>query len=92
MQELIKKAKEIKEKGIIVISVQASEIEQEKLDEWIKENSITFPVGMIQGDEEKIRFNWGVKSLLWLILTDKNHIVTAEGFNIAELSEKVQNR
>lgn len=47
---------------------------------------------MIQGDEEKIRFNWGVKSLLWLILTDKNHIIMAEGFNIAELSEKAQNR
>ena len=44
------------------------------------------------GSAEQIRFNWGVKSLPWLILTDKNHIVTAEGFNIAELNEKVQNR
>jgi len=44
---------------------------------------------MIEGDEEKIRFAWGVKALPWLILTDKQHIVQAEGFNINELDEKI---
>jgi len=42
---------------------------------------------MIQGDEEKIRFTWGVKFLPWLILTDKQHIVQADGFSINELAQ-----
>ncbi len=45
---------------------------------------------MVQADEEKIRFAWGVRSLPWLILTDKNHIVQAEGFNINELNDKIK--
>jgi hypothetical protein len=44
---------------------------------------------MIEGDEEKTRFNWGVRSLPWLIMTDKKHIVQAEGFGINELDEKI---
>jgi hypothetical protein len=90
VRELSKKAKELKEKGIITIAVQASKIDKAKLDEWIKENEINFPVGMIEGDQEKTRFNWGVKSLPWLILTDIKHVVTAEGFNIDELDEKIK--
>jgi hypothetical protein len=31
-----------------------------------------------------------VKSLPWLILTDKKHVVIAEGFNIDELDEKIK--
>ncbi len=88
--QLIKKAKELKEKDIIVVAVQASKIEKAKLDEWIKEHEITFPVGMIEADQEKTRFNWSVKSLPWLILTDMKHIVIAEGFSIDELDEKIK--
>jgi hypothetical protein len=31
-----------------------------------------------------------MKSLPWLILTDEQHIVRAEGFNIDELDEKIK--
>ena len=34
-------------------------------------------------------FCLGDKSLPWLILTDKNHVVTAEGFAVSELDEKI---
>ncbi len=44
---------------------------------------------MIEGDEEKIRFTWGVRSLPLLILTDKEHIVRAEGFMLSELEAKI---
>ena len=83
--EISKKAKELKEKGIVIIAVQATKIEKAKLGEWIKENNISFPIGTVQKGEEKIRTNWGVKSLPWLILTDKKHVVVAEGFGIDEL-------
>jgi uncharacterized GH25 family protein len=90
IMQLSEKAKELKEKGVVIITVQASKIEQAKLDEWIKKNSIDFPVGIIEGDSEKTRFKWGVKSLPWLILTDRKHIITAEGFGLAELDKKMK--
>ena len=88
--QLNKRAQELKAKGIVVIAIQASKIEQAKLNEWIKENNIPFPAGMIEGDSEKTQLAWGVKSLPWLILTDKQHIVHAEGFNLNVLDEKIK--
>ena len=74
----------------MVVCVQASKIERGKLDEWVKENKILFEVGMIEGDEGKVKFSWGVKSLPWLILTDKEHVVRAEGFGLDELDGKIR--
>jgi hypothetical protein len=44
---------------------------------------------MIQGDKEKTCFNWGVKSLPWLTLTNRKHVVIAEGFGVDELDDKI---
>ncbi len=88
--QLSKRAQELKAKDVVIIAVQTSMVEKAKLNEWIKENNIPFAVGIIEGDSEKIQLAWGVKSLPWLILTDKNHIVTAEGFGIDELEEKIK--
>ncbi len=88
--QLAKQAKQLKEKDVTVIAVQASKVDENALHEWIKENNIPFPVGMIQGNEEKVRFNWGIKSLPWLILTDRKHVITAEGFGIDELDDKIR--
>lgn len=92
MIQLSKQAEQLKNKGITVIAVQASKMELEALNQWIKKNSIPFPTGMVQGDGKKTRFNWGVKSLPWLILTltDRTHLVCAEGFSLTELEEKIQ--
>jgi hypothetical protein len=89
IMQLVKRAQELKAKDVSVVAVQASKIKREKLDEWIKENDIDFPVGMIMGDEKKIRFDWGIKSLPWLMLTDRNHVVTAEGFGLDELDARI---
>jgi len=88
---LAKQAEQLKQKGIAVVAVQASKMDENKLNEWVKNNNIPFTVGMIQGDEEKTRYTWGVRSLPWLILTDKQHTVIAEGFGIIELGEKLGN-
>jgi hypothetical protein len=87
---LNKKAPELKEKDIVVVAVQVSKIDKSALDKWIKSSNIQFPVGTIEANVEEIRSNWNVKSLPWLILTDKNHVVTAEGFSIDELGEKIK--
>lgn len=50
---------------------------------------IPFTIGMIQDNEDSIRFDWAVKSLPWLILTDHRHIVTTENFRVEELDDKI---
>lgn len=90
MLELSKQASQLKEKGVTIVGVQATKVDEKGLNEWVKENSIPFPVGTIQADEEKTRFAWGVKSLPWLILTNRKHIVAAEGFSLSELNGKIQ--
>ncbi len=91
IRELAKRAGELKEKGVTVVAIQASKVDENKLDEWIKKNNIPFAAGVITADIEKTRFVWGVRSLPWLILTDKQHVVIAEGFTMAELDEKLGN-
>jgi len=90
IMQLANQADWLKEKGITVVAIHAAKVEQAKLDEWARENKITFPVGMIPEQEEQIRFDWGVKLLPWLILTDKRHIVTTEGFVMNELDNIIQ--
>jgi len=90
LRQLSTKAQELKAKDIVVVAVQASKVDEKKLNEWVKKYNIPFPAGMVQGDKEKIRFAWGVKSLPWLILTDRKHIIHAEGFGLNELSEKIK--
>jgi protocatechuate 3,4-dioxygenase beta subunit len=87
--QLAKQAEALKQKGVIIVAVQASTVDKNTLNEWVKKNNIAFPVGMIQGNEEKIRFGWGVKALPWLILTDKEHVVSVEGFAVSELQQHI---
>ena len=89
IRELAKRAEELKEKGVAVIAVQASKVDENELNEWVKKYNIPFPVGMVQGDVEKSHFTWGVRSLPWLILSNRKQIVRAEGFALTELGEKM---
>ena len=91
IQELNKKTEELKQKDIAVVTIHASKVEREYLDNWLKENNISFLIGIIDNEVEKTRFDWSVKALPWLILTDKEHIVQAEGFSINELDERIKN-
>ena len=90
IQKLNTRVKELTAKDVAVAAVQASKVDKAKLNNWIKKYNVTFPVGMVKGDQEKIRFTWGVRSLPWLILTDKWRIVRVEGFGIDMLEEKIK--
>jgi peroxiredoxin len=90
MIQLTKQAEQLKDKDVSVIAVQASKIDREVLNQWVKKYNIPFPVGMVQGDTEKVRSKWGVKSLPWLILTNSKHFVRVEGFAMNELDVKLQ--
>ncbi|MHC4752913.1 MAG: carboxypeptidase regulatory-like domain-containing protein, partial [Planctomycetota bacterium] len=87
--QLAKQTEQLKQEGVIIVAVHASKVDENIFNEWIKKYNIPFPVGIIEGDTEKVSFAWGVKALPWLILTDRQHIVSVEGFSIRELDEKI---
>jgi len=90
IMQLAKKAEQLKHKGLTIIAVQSSKFDGNALNEWVKKYNIPFSVGIVKGAVEKTRFTWGVKSLPWMILTDKNHVVADKGFNINELDGKIK--
>jgi len=89
IMQLAKQAEQLKQKDVAIVAVQASKVDENKLDEWVKKNNIPFTVGMVEGDAEKTRFVWGVRSIPWLILTDRKHVVRTEGFGVNDLNEKI---
>jgi len=92
ISQLAKQAKSLKDKGITIVAVQALKVDESILNEWVKKNNISFPVGMIQGDTEKASLSWGIKSLPWLILTNKEQVITAEGLNLLELDAQLESK
>ncbi len=90
IRQLSTRARELEDAGVAVIAVQASKIDNEKLDNWVKENNMPFPVGTIGGDAQKIRFTWGVRSLPWLILANDKHLVVSKGSGLEELQDELR--
>ncbi|UCF17693.1 MAG: redoxin domain-containing protein, partial [Phycisphaerales bacterium] len=90
LSRLAEQATELRDEDVTIVAVQASKVNHGALNRWVTKNSIPFPVGMIQDNEETTRFKWGVKWLPWLLLTDKEHIVRAEGFGLGELEAKIR--
>lgn len=90
IQRLNKRANSLLEEGLYMVFIQAEAVEEQKIVSWLKRNEIQPPVGMSRSGLSGLEYSWGVKSLPWLILTDKNHIVTAEDFGIAEINDKIK--
>jgi hypothetical protein len=88
--QIAKQAQQIGQSNTATVAIQTSKVEQSALSKWIQNKEIPFPVGTIQGHADEIRSVWGVRALPWLILTDKQHVVRAEGFALTELDEKLK--
>ena len=86
---LNKRAETLLEKDLYMIFIHAGTLEEKALISWLKRNEILPPVGISDKDLPVLERIWGVQALPWLILTDKKHIVTDEGFSIDELDEKI---
>jgi hypothetical protein len=93
--ELKEKADELLEQGVFVVllDAQRSEGASKRLDIWAKEQDVPFSVERIGSEPKKIlqvRRAWDIKKLPWLVLTDPNHVVTAEGLTLEELHERLR--
>jgi len=89
LTRLAQMAEELSHKGVAVLAVHAGEESQDKLNEWLAVHEVPFPVGIMKADVSDTRFRWGARSLPWLILTDADRIVRAEGFGVDELADKL---
>jgi len=90
LRELARRAQQLEQKGVTVVAIQASKIDENALNKWVKNDDISFAVGMVRGDAEKNKFAWGIRALPWLILADRNRVISAEGFGLGELYEKIE--
>ena len=88
--QLAGQAAQLAEKGVVVVAVQAATADQNTLAEWVKTAKIPFAIGSIAGDVAKTQLEWGVVSLPHLILTDRKHVVVADGFGFGELDKKIE--
>lgn len=89
VQQLNKRAKLLADKGVYTVLVYAGPVVESALNDWLRKNNVSIPVGRMRGNIQVLGRTWAVQSLPWLILTNRRHIVTAEGFSLVELSEKI---
>jgi hypothetical protein len=80
----------LKGQGVAVVVVHTGTMADDAFAAWKQEAASPFPIGCLKGNAEKARATWGAGALPWLILTDKAHRVTAEGFDLDELDAKVK--
>jgi hypothetical protein len=72
------------------VAVHTGTMAEDDFKAWKQQAALPFPIGCLKGDTEKARASWGASALPWLILTDKSHRVTAEGFTLEELDAKLK--
>jgi hypothetical protein len=90
VQLLQEKLDVLKERGVTVLGAQAASIDAATLKEWKDANPLPFAVGYVGQKPEKARWASELDSLPWMILTDAQHQVLAEGFPLDELETKIK--
>lgn len=80
----------LKVKHVQVETVQASRVSKAQLAAWRQEYTPGRRLSFLKSSIEQNKGDWGVKALPWLVLTDKDHIVRAEGFTLNELDALIQ--
>jgi hypothetical protein len=90
IQTLNKRARALLDRNVYMVFVHAERVERKKLNAWLKKNRINHPIGFSRYELSGLKNTWGVQSLPWLIMTNRNHIVTSEGFSLDELNEKIK--
>jgi len=91
IHQLEEKAAALKEKGLALIGIQAALITDATFNDWKSASPPSFPVGRALEKSAKTKWASDVAALPWLILTDRDHRVVAEGFALEDLDSKLAN-
>jgi len=89
IQRLAKRQVALASKGVAVIPVHIAAPGETPPSEWLEKNRIPLLTEDLDDGRAKARQIWGARMLPWLVLTDGNHVVTAEGFALDELDQKL---
>jgi hypothetical protein len=89
VMELVRKADALEAKGIITIVRQASPEGTRELYAQLDAHCTAFPWHLAGQDFAARKAAWGIKSLPWLILTDRRHAVVAAGSKWDELDKRM---
>jgi hypothetical protein len=83
-------------KNVVIVAAEIWPRNEKQFRRWLAKNNVKFPVSILQDPlqqkpEQRTIYRWGNQEQFpWLILTDSQHIVTAEGFDLKELDEKIE--
>jgi len=71
--KLAERARDLAEKDVFVVLVNASATEKDRIKTWAKKHTITFPFGRFNKELIKeIRQAWGIKTLPRLVLAERS--------------------
>ena len=90
ISQLEQQAAALRQQNIFVLGVQAAVTTDDLFNQWKSASPVSFPVGRVTEKSEKTKWASTVSALPWLILTDANHHVVAEGFALDELDAQVK--
>jgi hypothetical protein len=88
--QLNERYRQLQRQGVEIVAVQVSKTSEDDMAQWVKTTNISVPVATVAGDLDETRFIWNVQSLPWLILTDQEQVVAAEGFGLSDLDTKIE--
>jgi hypothetical protein len=89
LAELARQNGQLESAGVRIVAVQVAQVEAAALSRWTRDNPIPFPVVTLADDAARTLSTWNIRALPWLVLTDQNHIVKANGFPLRELSTQL---
>jgi hypothetical protein len=89
LDTLTAQADALRDQGVVIAAIQAAAIEEDAWKSWLAERGTKIPFGRTGKDTGKTKSAWGVGALPWLILTDRDHVVRAEGFLLDELDGRL---
>ncbi|MGD0743862.1 MAG: carboxypeptidase regulatory-like domain-containing protein [Verrucomicrobiota bacterium] len=90
VSQLEQQAAALRQQNVSVLGVQAAVTGDEIFNEWKSASLVSFPIGRVTEKSEKSKWASAVPALPWLILTDANHRVIAEGFALDDLDAQVK--
>ncbi len=80
----------LRQKGLTVVAAQGAVIDSRSFQEWKGWNASPFPVGRVAERSEQTAWVTGLASLPWLVLTDAQGRIAAEGLDLEEIDAKLQ--
>ena len=90
IKHIAKQTEELRKENVIVVGVQALPINDKVLAlmKWQIDNA--FPIKELGNRAEEICFQWGVRELPWLVVSDRAGVVQAEGFSYKDIDREVK--